>query len=151
MLIIGYLYSFGMKIGKREVRLKMGYGIKNLAVGFSWSFSIAFSLDEFVPGVFLFFFLKLFLNSAYFDLKDVCHDKIMTLPRLLGKRFRAFLHLLNLLNHSVTFLLIPHILMIPSLFLIQLAFILDEKNGRRIIDSEAVLSVFAYQLALNLF
>jgi len=151
LFLTGYLYASGVKVGKWKLRLKAGYGIKNIVVGFSWGFAVAFSLDEFVLGVFSFFFLKLFVNSAYFDLKDVGHDKILTLPRLLGRRFGVFLHLLNLLNHIVSFLLLPHMLIILSLLLIQLALMLEEKSGRRIIDSEAVLSVFAYQLILNCF
>jgi len=123
--------------------LKLGYGVKNAAVGFSWGFAVAFSLDNVSLEIFAFFFLKLFVNSAYFDLRDVKRDRILTLSKLLKNKFRIFLSFVNLLNHLFAFSVFEHILIISSFALTQLALLLEEKTGGIIIDSEATLSVFA--------
>ncbi len=149
LIITGYLYTFGM----RNLRLKAGYGIKNIVVGFSWGFSIAYSLESFNKFIFIFYFFKLFINSAYFDLKDIKEDCIKTLPKLLGKGFKPFLLVLNIFYHLIAIVEFSlNILLISSLVLTQIAIMYNnEKRSRLIIDFEAIFSYLLYLFYKNFF
>ncbi|MDJ1422252.1 MAG: UbiA family prenyltransferase [Candidatus Methanoperedens sp.] len=108
-LIIGYLYSKGIKIGRLNLKLKSGIGIKNLVVAFTWGTFITGiagkSADNIVPLIFVFSFFssKVFINSVIYDFKDVKGDSlagIRTLPVQLGeKKTIAFLLILHILTH----------------------------------------------------
>jgi 4-hydroxybenzoate polyprenyltransferase len=148
LFIIGLLYSKGIKIKDRKVRLKAGYGMKNAVVGFAWGSSIACSLEKFDSCVLAFFFAKLFINSAFFDLKDVEKDKIPTLPLILGEKFRLFLGIAAVLLHSLAFLHYRNLIVVFSFVLSQTAILMKEDTGRKIIDFEPALSVFLYLLYL---
>ncbi|AKB73799.1 UbiA prenyltransferase family protein [Methanosarcina lacustris Z-7289] len=107
--ITGYLYSKGIKIGRFALKLKGGLGIKNIVVGLTWGIFIAglagSECGNLVPIVlvFIFFGVKLFINSAIYDFKDIKGDTlagIKTLPVSLGKRkTRNLLTAMHLISH----------------------------------------------------
>lgn len=109
--VIGYLYSKGIKIGKFAVRLKGRAGVKNFVVGLTWGVSIAGLTGNIcrsiVPVilVFIFFGVKLFINSTIYDFKDIKGDTlagIKTLPVSLGeKNTRYLLTGMHLFSHLV--------------------------------------------------
>jgi len=108
-LITGYLYSKGIKIGKFALKLKGGLGMKNIVVGLTWGIFITglagSGCGNLVPIVlvFIFFGVKLFINSAIYDFKDVKGDTlagINTLPVSLGThKTRNLLSAMHLLSH----------------------------------------------------
>jgi len=107
--VTGYLYSKGIKIGKFSLKLKGGLGIKNTITGFTWGLSIAgvagHECNSLLPVVlvFLFFGMKLFLNSTIYDFKDMKGDYlagIKTLPACLGaNKTRSILLILHIITH----------------------------------------------------
>ncbi|KKG13144.1 UbiA family prenyltransferase [Methanosarcina sp. 2.H.A.1B.4] len=107
--ITGYLYSKGIKIGKFALKLKGGLGIKNIVVGLTWGIFIAglagSGCGNLVPIVlvFIFFGVKLFINSAIYDFKDIKGDTlagIKTLPVSLGtQKTRNLLTAMHLISH----------------------------------------------------
>lgn len=107
--ITGYLYSKGIKIGRLALKLKGGLGIKNIVVGLTWGIFIAglagSGCGDLVPivMVFIFFGVKLFINSAIYDFKDIKGDSlagIKTLPVSLGARkTRTLLIAMHMLSH----------------------------------------------------
>ena len=113
--ITGYLYSKGIKISKFSLKLKGGLGVKNLVVGLTWGIFIAGlaggsslqSSAHMLPVilVFAFFGIKLFINSAIYDFKDVKGDTlagIRTLPVALGEQnTRNLLLMLHMTSHMV--------------------------------------------------
>jgi 4-hydroxybenzoate polyprenyltransferase len=110
-VIIGFLYSKGIKIGKLSLKLKGGLGMKNIVVGLIWGTSIVGVagcgcenlLSVFL--VFLFFEIKLFNNSVIYDIKDIegdLHAGIKTLPVSLGiLKTRRLLFGLHVLSHFI--------------------------------------------------
>ena len=110
-LVTGYLYSKGAKIGKFNIKLKGGLGMKNIVVGTTWGAFIAgiagiYSTNMLAPAlVFLYFGLKLFVNSAIYDFKDIKGDTlagIKTLPVALGqKKAKVMLFSLHTLSHMI--------------------------------------------------
>lgn len=85
--VTGYLYSKGIKIGKYSFKLKGGLGVKNLVTGITWGLSIVgvSGYNALLPAVivFMFFCIKLFINSTVYDFKDITGDMvagIKTLP-----------------------------------------------------------------------
>jgi len=109
--VTGYLYSKGLKIGKFSLKLKGGLGVKNFVVGLTWGAFIAglagSNCGNLVPIVlvFTFFGVKLFVNSAIYDFKDIKGDTlagIKTLPVSLGARnTRYLLTGMHLLSHMI--------------------------------------------------
>ncbi|MFZ0006156.1 MAG: UbiA family prenyltransferase [Methanoregula sp.] len=92
--IIGYVYSKGLSFGGYTLKLKGSMGSKNIVIGLTWGGSIALIISRFTPNiltvaaVFLFFGIKMFINSTLFDFKDVKGDLasgIRTLPVCLGE------------------------------------------------------------------
>jgi 4-hydroxybenzoate polyprenyltransferase len=150
LLLTGYFYSHGLKISGKCLRLKAGYGIKNAVIGFSWASSIMLSIKESNLAIFAFFFLKLFLNSTLFDLKDQKKDTARTLPKLFGKKFRTFLTFLNVKTHLIAFWCFGfHIIVITSFLLTQTALMLEEHVARKVIDAESSLSLLSYRFSKN--
>lgn len=111
--ITGYLYSKGLKVGGRSLKLKSGLGVKNLVVGLTWGVFITgiagISINSLIPLfiVFVYFGSKLFINSTMFDFKDAKGDAmagIKTLPLALGeKKARNLLLALQLMSHMALF------------------------------------------------
>jgi 4-hydroxybenzoate polyprenyltransferase len=110
-LVIGYLYTKGIRIRGHTLKLKGGAGGKNAVIGLTWGGSIALVVAHWTPNLlavsslFFFFGLKLFVNSTLFDMKDLQGDLaagIRTLPAYLGEqRVRQLLILLSVLLHVV--------------------------------------------------
>lgn len=109
--VTGYLYSKGVKIGKFAIKLKGGAGIKNLVVGITWGVFIAglagSNYGQWIPVslVFIFFAVKLFVNSAIYDFKDIDGDTlagIKTLPVSLGTENTRYLLIgLHFFSHLI--------------------------------------------------
>jgi len=107
--VTGFLYSKGITIGKFTLKLKGGLGVKNTITGFTWGLSIAgvagHGYNNILPVVlvFLFFGIKLFINSTIYDFKDMKGDYlagIKTLPACLGARkTRSILLILHIITH----------------------------------------------------
>ncbi|MEL7665682.1 MAG: UbiA family prenyltransferase [Methanosarcina mazei] len=109
--VTGYLYSKGIKIGKFALKLKGGLGVKNIVVGLTWGIFIAglagSGCRNLIPVVliFIFFGVKLFINSTIYDFKDIAGDTlagINTLPVSLGvRKTRNLLTAMHLFSHLV--------------------------------------------------
>jgi 4-hydroxybenzoate polyprenyltransferase len=108
-LAVGYLYSKGIKIGRLNLKLKGGLGVKNLVVALTWGTYITGiagkSVNNIIPLIFVFSFFssKVFINSVIYDFKDIKGDSlagIRTLPVQLGeKKTVAFLSILQTMIH----------------------------------------------------
>jgi 4-hydroxybenzoate polyprenyltransferase len=94
-LVIGYIYSHGIRIGNRSIRFKGGTGVKNTVIGITWGGTMALIAGQWcasiitVSVIFLFFSLKVFITSCVNDFKDIEGDMaagIRTLPACLGER-----------------------------------------------------------------
>lgn len=97
---VGFFYSKGICLRNRKFRLKGSLGGKNLVIGLIWGGTIAIVIARdtsdlmVVVMVFLFYFGKLFFNSAVYDMKDAKGDMqagIRTLPVVLGDRNTRFI------------------------------------------------------------
>jgi len=108
--IVGILYSRGIPVGSRSIKLKGGSGIKNLVIGITWGGTIG--LVIFSSGctaaamvIAIYFGTKLFINSTIFDLKDIEGDLaagIRTLPVVLGeKRLKYLLFSICIVQHMI--------------------------------------------------
>lgn len=116
--VTGYLYSKGIKIGKFALKLKGGLGVKNIVVGLTWGIFIAglagSGCGNLVPivMVFIFFGVKLFINSAIYDFKDIEGDTlagINTLPVSLGvRKTRNLLTAMHLFSHLILGIALIH-------------------------------------------
>lgn len=110
-LATGFLYSRGIKIGKFQLKLKGGCGVKNIVVGITWGIfivGVAGAACKHVISIVLVFILygiKVFVNSVIDDFKDVKGDALIglkTLPLCLGENnTRNFLLGLHLLSHLI--------------------------------------------------
>ncbi len=108
-IIIGYIYSKGIRIGSRKLKLKGNFGMKNLTVSLTWG--------SFISGVaqggansniaflfiFPFFTIKSFINTVVYDFRDIKGDAIAgikTLPICLGETAtRRLLQGMHILLH----------------------------------------------------
>lgn len=108
--IIGYVYSKGIPIGNRKLKLKGNFGVKNLIVSFTWGIFIA-GIAHHMAGdystllfVFPFFTIKSFINTVIWDFRDVKGDGavgIKTLPIWLGEnKTRKLLQVMHITLHS---------------------------------------------------
>lgn len=108
--IVGILYSRGIPVGSRSIKLKGGSGIKNLVIGITWGgtiglviFSSGYTAAAMVIAIY--FGTKLFINSTIFDLKDIEGDLaagIRTLPVVLGeKRLKYLLFSICIVQHMI--------------------------------------------------
>jgi 4-hydroxybenzoate polyprenyltransferase len=90
---VGILYSCGIPFKGKQLKLKGGFGIKNIVIGITWGGTIGLviaSTGQLVAAmaIGIYFGIKLFINSTIFDLKDVKGDLaagIQTLPVVLGE------------------------------------------------------------------
>ena len=116
-LFAGIIYS--IKLHPKIPRLKDILGVKNIITALSWAvgttFLPLFSLNGtsliFVISIFYFFFVKSFVNTVIFDVKDIEGDSkngIITIPVRIGK-----LKTRNLLS-VLTLSLIPVVLILLS-------------------------------------
>lgn len=110
-IVIGFLYSKGIKIGKYALKLKGGLGVKNVVVGLIWGASIVgiagYSCKSIISivAVFILYGVKVFINSAIDDFKDIKGDAlagIKTLPVSIGtQNTRSFLFGLHIIAHII--------------------------------------------------
>ena len=104
-LILGTLYS--LRLSRNVPRLKDIAGVKNITIALTWSVGSTFLplvyLSETkimqITLIFYLFFLKSYINSILFDVRDIKGDSdngIRTIPVYLGiKKTRTFLLFLN--------------------------------------------------------
>lgn len=92
-LLLGIIYS--AKLSKNFPRLKDISGVKNITIALSWAVGstflpVIYLLEKktiLIILVFYFFFLKSYINSILFDVRDVEGDKrsgVRTIPAFLG-------------------------------------------------------------------
>lgn len=93
-LIIGFLYTRGIRVGSRTFTLKGSCGVKNSVIGITWGGTIALIASHWCTStatlavIFVFYFSKMFVNSVVFDFKDIRGDRaagIRTLPVWIGE------------------------------------------------------------------
>lgn len=104
-LVVGFLYSRGIKIGKISLRLKQGSGVKNIVVAFTWASTICAFTYPWAKDylqlilIFSFFFFKSFINTVICDCRDIKGDSLAgltTLPVYFGEaKTRMILQLLH--------------------------------------------------------
>ncbi len=165
-LVIGFAYSRGIKIRKDSLKLKSNRGVKNLVVAFTWATNIVIILKYWVIDIFslvfiwLFFFLKSFINTVIYDFRDVKGDTaagLLTLPIFLGtKNTTTLLYLLHIVVHlqiamailwgkvKFDFIILPYSAII-GLFYVGFYSITKERNGKFrdiIVDGEWIIAVF---------
>lgn len=163
--IVGYVYSKGIRIGKFNIKLKGGMGGKNIVIGLTWGGTIASAVSKWTENtvteisIFLFFAIKLFINSTLNDFKDIKGDVaagIKTLPVCLGKdRVRTMLTILCLLLHTgmVVALLMgfikPELVILGYSFIVGIActyfyisaFETKKLRTRKYLDSESAIAL----------
>lgn len=107
--VTGYLYSRGIHLGSHSLKLKGGLGVKNIITGLTWGLSIVGVAGYACKSIFseilifLFYGIKLFINSTIYDFADIKGDilaGIKTLPVSLGEqKTRILLFTLLLVSH----------------------------------------------------
>ena len=104
VLLSGLFYSLFLK----KITGKI-VGFKSFYVSFVWALLViflisyySFPLDMAVVFIFIFIFLRLLVNTIFFDIKDIESDKknvLKTIPILLGKRkVLNYLHIINIIS-----------------------------------------------------
>jgi 4-hydroxybenzoate polyprenyltransferase len=137
--VTGYIYSKGISVARFSVKLKGSAGRKNAVIGLTWGGSIALIVSHYnhdpftLLAIFLFFGLKLFINSSLFDFKDVEGDflaGIRTLPICLGERLTKYLLLaICIVLHSIMIIAMiagkiqPEIIILATSLVFGLVFI----------------------------
>jgi len=104
-LFIGFMYSKGI----RGLRLKRGYGIKNIVTATTWGTIIAF-FSKIDVHIIAFFTLKSFIITVLNDIKDLKDDLemgIKTIPAILGNRTLQFLIVVNIILHLIVLTWLP--------------------------------------------
>lgn len=106
---IGYIYSKGLRIGRRTLKLKGNFGMKNLTVSLTWGMFISGIVqrwaDIYIVLLFIFPFImvKSFINTVIWDFKDVKGDSaagLKTLPISLGEeKTRILLQVMHIILH----------------------------------------------------
>jgi len=103
-----FFLSFSYTLFFKKITKKIP-SFKNFFVSLTWSLLILilvtyyfYSLNLAVLLVSVFVFLRWFINTSFFDVKDIENDKnlhLLTLPAIWGKnRFLNFLHIINFLS-----------------------------------------------------
>jgi len=110
-VVMGFLYSKGVRIGSFSIKFKQGWGIKNLIVAFTWGFTIMAFLYNFTENylqrllIFIFFFLKSIIYTLICDCRDIKGDSsagLITLPIYFGEtRMRVILQILHSSFHLI--------------------------------------------------
>jgi len=132
--IVGILYSRGIPVGTRCIKLKAGFGIKNLVIGITWGGMIGLvilSTGEAVAALVIgiYFGMKLFINSTIFDLKDVEGDLaagIRTLPVVLGeRRLKYLLFSICIIQHMIIALAVMSGILVHATIFLAYSFIIS--------------------------
>ena len=146
--VVCYVYSRGIKIGNRVIKLKSGHGIKNVVLGSTWGLFIVGSAGVNDPVLFMFLFIlygvKVFRNSIMNDLKDIKGDAlagIKTVPVILGQlKTRNFLLIHHFIAHLILCifmfygLVIVEPIVILCSYVCELICILNYKKSQNIIS-----------------
>lgn len=161
-LVIGYLYSKGIKIGRFSIRLKGRAGVKNLVVGLTWGACTAGlagkSCGSIVPVIliFIFFGVKLFVNSTIYDFRDIKGDTlagIETLPiSLREKNTRNLLTGMHLFSHLILGIALIHGFLAFEPLIILISFLLGLiciQNYTKSVDEELLLFKFARTILVD--
>lgn len=161
-LVIGYLYSKGIKIGRFFIRLKGRAGVKNLVVGLTWGACTAGlagkSCGSIVPVIliFIFFGVKLFVNSTIYDFRDIKGDTlagIETLPVSLGeKNTRNLLTGMHLFSHLILGIALIHGFLAFEPLIILISFLLGLiciQNYTKSVDEELLLFKFTRTILVD--
>lgn len=173
-LIVGFTYSRGVRIRRDVLKLKSNRGIKNLVVAFTWATNITIILQYLNTDIFsllfiwLFFFLKSFINTVLYDFRDVKGDAsagLLTLPIFLGnKNTRTLLYLLHIFAHlQIAMAILPGKIkfdpvILPYSAIIGLFYIgfystTKERSGRIrdiLVDGEWIIAVLLRDLTQDL-
>lgn len=107
--LTGYLYNKGISFSDFRLRLKGRLGIKNFVVAFTWATTVASLVYPWAKNflallaIYIFFFMKSFINTIIYDYRDVKGDAIagiITLPIYFGaEKLRRILEALHLTTH----------------------------------------------------
>ncbi len=105
--VSGYLYSKGFTIGNSSFKLKHGSGIKNYVVALIWAIticSLVYPAPDFTLAlIFIFFFIKSFINTIIFDCRDILGDStagLITIPVYFGEtKTRKILQVVHSIFH----------------------------------------------------
>jgi len=152
LLIIGACYTFWFKNWTQKIT-----GFKNLYI------SISIALFTVIVGAYyslfnwgllfiaIFIFLRMFLNTIFFDIKDVASDEkegLKTFPVAFGKaKTLYFLHILNLLSFLPVVIGV-YLDFIPSIALILLIFFFYDLYYLKLINNPDINTQnFAYVIA----
>ncbi len=92
--IVGIFYS--IQINPKLPRLKNITGVKNLMVALSWAVTVSllpetylYDISNMVSLIFYFIFVKFFINTVIFDIRDIEGDRknnIKTIPVVIGQQ-----------------------------------------------------------------
>lgn len=108
--IMGFIYSKGISLGTKKIKLKTGLGGKNLIIGITWGGTIGLIISatgnlSAAMLLSLFYGMKLFINSTIYDCKDIEGDLaagIRTLPAVWGiRRLKEVLLSILLVQHLI--------------------------------------------------
>jgi len=126
LLIIGVCYTIWFKdwtkkiIGFKNFYISIPFGLFVIIIGLYYSL-----LNWSMFFIFFFVFLKMFLNTIFFDTKDIASDKkegLKTIPVVLDKeKTLKFLHILNFLSFCPLIMGI-YLNLLPGFSLIMLIF-----------------------------
>lgn len=130
-IMIGFLYTKGIKIGAHSIKLKKGLGIKNFFVAFTWALTIVFLVypaDFWILFmIFILFFIKSFINTVIFDFKDIKGDflaGLKTIPVYFGEsKTKILLYLIHSSFHICLLVLIISNLIKFEIFIIVYSWI----------------------------
>jgi 4-hydroxybenzoate polyprenyltransferase len=113
---VGLIYSKGIRFKGQAIHVKKILGMKNVVVAFTWAFSICGIIYPWANSplqlitVFVFFFVKSFINSVICDCRDIEGDSLAglsTIPIQLGEdKTKNLLQWVHLTLHLCIFLLI---------------------------------------------
>ncbi len=109
-VIIGYVYSKGLRIGHSVLKLKGNFGMKNLIVSITWGMFLSGIVQHWADNgyIILLFILPLitvksFINTVIWDFRDIKGDDaagIKTLPIYIGeKKARRLLQVMHIVLH----------------------------------------------------
>ncbi|TFH46575.1 MAG: prenyltransferase [ANME-2 cluster archaeon] len=131
--IVGFLYTKGIKIGKLKLKLKGSRGGKNVVIALSWGGTIAIIVSKWeeniftIMTIFLFYLIKLFINSVLYDFRDIKGDMaagVQTLPVCFGKDIiRKKLMTLCFLLHAVMIISLLMGFIRPELIILSYSFL----------------------------
>ena len=165
-LVFGGLLLFSSLLYASKVKKMTSkiIGFKNLYTAFSFSLLIIFtgiycgcSFNQLLILVFLFIFLRLFIDTTFCDIKDMDTDRkqnLLTLPLYFGKQnFLILLHIINFMSFLLIFIgiflgILPFFSIFLFIFYLYCTYYLKKAKNREtniqslsgiIVDGEQIL------------